>query len=152
MIKVLFVCHGNICRSTMAEFLFKEIVKKNKVSDMFYIESAGTSSEEEGNKVHYETARILNNLGIDCSNKKARKIRLSDYDEFDYLIGMDHYNILNMLNFFHHDKKHKIKRLLDFTSLNKDVVDPYYYGNFNETYKEIMLGLEAFYKYLNIDK
>ncbi len=152
MIKVLFVCHGNICRSTMAEFLFKEIVKKNQVSDMFYIESAGTSSEEEGNKVHYETARILNNLGIDCSNKKARKIRLSDYDEFDYLIGMDHYNILNMLNFFHHDKEHKIKRLLDFTSLNKDVVDPYYYGNFNETYKEIMLGLEAFYKYLNIDK
>ena len=146
MIKVLFVCHGNICRSPMAEFLFKDYVKKQNKEDMFYIASAATSSEEIGNGVHYGTKKILNSLGIDCSKRKARRIVVSDYDEYDYIIGMDEYNIMNMKRFF--GKSDKLFLLLKFAGINRDISDPWYTGNFTQTYNDVMLGIEYLYEYI----
>ncbi len=148
MIKVLFVCHGNICRSTMAEFLFKYFVKQKGIDDLFYIESAGTSSEEEGNPVYPGTKKILDRFNIDYSKKRARRIVSSDYDTFDYIIGMDKYNKINLIRFFNYDSKKKISLLLDYTDSPRDVIDPWYYDNFEETYKDIMLGINGFYNFL----
>lgn len=148
MIRVLFVCHGNICRSTMAEFLFKDYVSKIGMSDLFYIESAGTSNEEEGNPVYPGTREILNRLNIDCSKKRARRIKPSDYDNFDFIIGMDRHNRINLLRFFDYDPKHKVSLILDYTSSPRDVIDPWYYDNFEDTYKDIMEGINCFYSYL----
>ena len=148
MIKVLFVCHGNICRSPMAEYLFKDMVKKNNLLDDFYIESCATSSEEIGNPVHYGTKRILNSLGIDSSKKRARRITKEDYDKFDYIILMDEENRWGLKYIIPSDPKNKIHTLLSYAGLNRDIKDPWYTGNFTETYNDIMLGLNAFYKYL----
>ena len=116
MIKVLFVCHGNICRSPMAEFLFKDYVAKNGKSTEFYIESCATSTEEIGNSVHYGTRRILNSLGIDCSNKRARQIRQEDFEKFDYIIAMD----LNNLRWLRGYKGYeKVKLLLEYAGLSR---------------------------------
>ena len=145
MIKVLFVCHGNICRSPMAEFLFKDYVAINGKSTEFYIESCATSTEEIGNSVHYGTRRILGNLGIDCSNKRARQIKQYDFNKFDYIIAMD----LNNLRWLRGYKGYeKVKLLLEYAGLNRSIADPWYTGDFNETYDDIMKGLKAFYKYL----
>ncbi len=149
MIRILFVCHGNICRSTMAEFLFKDMVKKKDIADNFYIESAGTSSEEEGNPVHRGTKRILSQLGIDCSKKRARQITMQDYNNFDYIICMDSYNKINLMHLFDYDSKNKIHLLMEYTDTLKDVADPWYSGNFEQTYVDIKVGLEGFLKYLN---
>ncbi len=148
MIKILFICHGNICRSPMAEFLFKDYVKKLGKENEFYIESAATSTEEIGNGVHYGTKKILNSLGIDSSKKRARQIMKSDYNNFDYLIGMDEWNIKNILRIVGNDKDNKIYKLLDFTLLKRDISDPWYTGNFNETYNDIMEGIKGLYNYL----
>ncbi len=148
MIRVLFVCHGNICRSPMAEFLFKDYVERNNVASKFYIESAATSTEEIGNPVHYGTKKILKELGIDCSNKRARQIKKSDYTQFDYIIGMDQYNIQNMKRYFGDDKK--IYSLLEFASVYRDIRDPWYTGDFQATYEDIILGIAAFFKFLVI--
>lgn len=148
MIKVLFVCHGNICRSPMAEYLFKDMVKKNNLLDDFYIESCATSSEEIGNPIHYGTKRILNSLGIDSSKKRARRITKEDYDKFDYIILMDEENRWGLKYIIPSDPKNKIHTLLSYAGLNRDIKDPWYTGNFTETYNDIMLGLNAFYKYL----
>ena len=130
----------------MAEFLFKDYVKKQNKEDMFYIASAATSSEEIGNGVHYGTKKILNSLGIDCSKKKARRIVVSDYDEYDYIIGMDEYNIMNMKRFF--GKSDKLFLLLKFAGINRDISDPWYTGNFTQTYNDVMLGIEYLYEYI----
>ena len=148
MIKVLFICHGNICRSPMAEFLFKDMVKKRGKEDLFYIESCATSSEEIGNPVHYGTKKILNSLGIDCSMKRARKIRVSDYDDFDYLIIMDNENKWGLRYTIKDDPKNKVHLLLEYANISRDISDPWYTGNFKETYNDIMLGLNAFYQFL----
>ena len=148
MIRVLFVCHGNICRSPMAEFLFKHYVKSINREHQFYIESAGTSDEEEGNEVFPDTKEILDRYNIDCSNKKARKIRIDDYNKFDYIIGMDHANRISLLRFFNYDPDHKVKLLLDFTPSPGDIVEPWYYDNFESTRKQIMFGLECFFSHL----
>ena len=150
MIKVLFVCHGNICRSTMAEFVFKQCIKLLNIEDKFYVESAGTSNEEEGNPVHNGTKKILDKLGIDCSLKRARQIKKSDYEKFDYIIGMDRFNKSNLYRFFNGDKDNKISLLLDFTPTPRDVIDPWYYDNFEETYDDILYGIKHFLKKLNI--
>lgn len=149
MINVLFVCHGNICRSPMAEFLFKDYVKKRKVENLFQIESAATSSEEIGNPVHFGTKRILNSFGIDCSGKRARRIRQEDIKEYDFIIGMDSYNITNLTRFF--GTHNKIYSLLEFANLARDISDPWYTGDFHKTYEDISKGLEAFYQYLVIN-
>lgn len=150
MIKILFVCHGNICRSPMAEFLLKDFVKKNNKENEFYIESAATSSEEIGNGVHWGTKNILNSLGIDCSKKRARKIVLSDYQKFDYIIGMDEYNVMQMKHFFRKDDK--INMLLEFTGISKGITDPWYTGDFESTYNDVMIGIQALYKHIFKEK
>ena len=148
MIKVLFICHGNICRSPMAEYLFIDYVNKLGMQNEFIIESRATSTEEIGNGVHYGTKRILNSLGIDCSKKKAIQLTKSDYSNYDYLIGMDDWNIHNILRIVGKDIDNKVFKLLDFTDLKRDIKDPWYTHNFNETYEDIKLGLEGFYDYL----
>ena len=145
MIKVLFVCHGNICRSPMAEFLFKDYVAKKGKSTEFYIESCATSTEEIGNPVHYGTRRVLNSLGIDCSNKRARQIRKDDFNKFDYIIAMDLNNLRWLRGYQGYEK---VKLLLEYAGSYRNIADPWYTGDFNETYDDIMKGLIAFYNFL----
>ena len=143
MIKVLFVCHGNICRSPMAEFVMKDLVEKAGVRDAFYIESAATSTEELGNPVYPPARRVLAAHGIDCSGKYARQIRKKDYDDFDLIICMDNANIRNALRIFGEDPQGKISRLLDFTSRPGEVADPWYSGNFDATWRDVYEGCTA---------
>ena len=150
MIKILFVCHGNICRSPMAEFLMKKMVADKGVADKFLIESAATSTEELGNPVHYGTRKVLNKYSINCSNKRARQIVRSDYDNYDYIIGMDRYNLRNMVRIFGEDKQNKLSLLLDHTSQPRDVADPWYTGDFSATEEDILNGCEAFLKKLKL--
>ena len=154
MIKVLFVCYGNICRSPMAEFLFKDYVKEKGVADKFYIESAATSGEELGSPVYPPAKKILNRLNIDCSAKRARKLLVSDYDKFDYIIGMDEMNMRDMKRLFGEDGCGKIYKLLDFADSmrGKDVADPWYTGDFEATLRDVRLGLDGFYAYLKKKK
>ena len=104
MIKVLFICHGNICRSTMAEYVMKDLVKKANLESSFYIDSAGTSNEEDGNPVHYGTQNKLREEGIPCGNHRARQMTKKDYEEFDYLIGMEQWNIRNINRIIRKDR------------------------------------------------
>ena len=152
MIRIMFVCHGNICRSTMAEFLMKDFVKKLNREDDFYIESSATSTEEIGNPVHYGTARILDALNIDYSKKRAKQLRLSDYNNFDYFIGMDEYNRRNMKRMLGGDPDNKVSLLLDYTDNPREVADPWYTGNFKITYDDVMEGIKAFYSTLPAGK
>lgn len=147
MIKVLFVCHGNICRSPMAEFLFKDLVKKSHLENNFYIESCATSDEAEGCRVHSGTAKILKELGIDFSKKVARRITAEDFKNFDFILTMDNQNLRNLGNFKHlysNNNNVKVCKLLDFTNNPRDIADPYYTRNFNLTYNDILEGLNAF--------
>ena len=134
----------------MAEFLFKEYLKEKGAADGFYIESAATSAEELDNPVYPPVKRMLDGLKIDCSKKRARLLLSSDYDKFDYLIGMDEKNVRNMKNFFGGDKDGKIYKLLDFTTENggKEVADPWYTGDFERTKRDVLLGIDGFYKYI----
>ena len=147
MTRVLFVCYGNICRSPMAEFLLKDMVKKKGIDDEFYIESAGISDEEFGHSVHYRVKKILDDLGIDSSDKTARQINEKDYQKFDYIIGMEKSNVLNIKEVMN-DYDNKVYRLLDFSNNPRNISDPWYTGLFEETYKDIKEGLEYFLKYL----
>ncbi len=140
MIKILFVCLGNICRSPMAEFILKDMVKKRGLESEFYIESAGTSNEEEGNPVHYGTRRKLSEVGINTSGKYARQMERSDYEKFDYIIGMEEYNIKSILRIVGEDKENKVYRLLDFSNNPRDIADPWYTHNFDITYNDIVEG------------
>lgn len=148
MVRVMFVCHGNICRSPMAEFLFKKLVEEKGQADKFVIKSSATSYEEIGNPVHYGTAKILDRLNINYYSKRAEKLKSSDYDNYDYFIGMDNANIRNMYNIFNGDKDNKIFLLLKFNGENREVSDPWWTGNFNETFTDIDSGVKAFYEYL----
>ena len=148
MIRVLFVCLGNICRSPMAEYLFKHLVKKENLSNKFEIASAATSSEEIGNDMHYGTKRKLIDLGIAYEKHSARKITKEDYSKFDYIIGMEESNIRAIKRIVGEDNQNKIFRLLDFSKFPSDIADPWYTGNFDKTYIDILEGLEAFFKFL----
>ena len=146
MIKILFVCHGNICRSPMAEYILRDMLKKKGVADVVCA-SAATSTEELGNGVHRGTRAVLGRLGIDCSDKRARQIVRADYEEYDLLIGMDTANLNNMLRFWG-DPKHKIYKLLDYAEpgsprRGKDVADPWYTGDFESTYRDVKEGCEG---------
>ena len=152
MIKVLFVCHGNICRSPMAEFLFKDLVKKEGLDSLFHIESRATSREEIGNGVHYGTKKILNSLGIDCSKKRACQITYNDYLEYDYILLMDSNNLYNLKRIVPNDKNKKVHLLLEYANLSRDISDPWYTGDFDKTYNDIMLGINAFLAYLKKNK
>ena len=144
MIKILFVCHGNICRSTMAEYVMKYLVEQAELSADFYIDSAATSREEIGNGVHRGTRKKLKEVGIPCGDHRARQMTRRDYDEFDYLIGMESWNIRNMLRIVGDDPEQKIYKLLDFTDRKgEDIADPWYTGNFDATYRDVREGCEA---------
>lgn len=139
---ILFVCHGNICRSPMAEFVMKDLVSKAGRADEFYIESAATSTEELGNEVYPPARRKLAEHGIACKGKRARQMTRDDYRRFDLLIGMDSWNIRNMLRICGGDPDGKIHMLLDFTSRPGDVADPWYTGNFDATWRDVLEGCQ----------
>ena len=148
MIKILFICHGNICRSPMAEFIMKNLVEERGLSTEFHIASAATSTEEIGSRVHHGTAAILDRLGIDYSGKRARQMTKKDYQDYDMLIGMDEWNMRNMNRIAGGDPEGKRHLLLDFTDRPGDVADPWYTRNFEVTYRDIMDGCEGLLRYL----
>lgn len=147
MLKVLFVCLGNICRSPMAEYIFKDMVKRQGI-EQIYIDSAATSSEEIGNNIHYRTRNKLKEMNIEYGNHLARQITKQDYEKFDYIIGMEEKNIKDIKKIVGKDPKNKIHRLLDFSKNPRDIADPWYTGNFDKTYDDIVEGLSAFLEHL----
>lgn len=149
MTSVLFICHGNICRSPMAEFIFKNMVQEAGRSDEFYIASAATSYEEIGNPVHHGTAKILDRLGISYSQKRAVHLEKSDYKKYDYLVCMDKMNVRNTLRIVGADNEKKIYKLLEFAGSDKDVADPWYTGNFEVTYEDVIKGCKGLLKYID---
>lgn len=144
MIKILFVCHGNICRSPMAEFILKDMVATRGMEAKFHIESAATSYEEIGNPVYPPARAELAKHGISCAGKTARKLVKSDFSEFDYLIAMEEYNLRNIRREFGAELSEQVKLLLDYTESPGDIADPWYTGSFDVTYREIVAGCEGF--------
>lgn len=143
MIKVLFVCHGNICRSPMAEFVFKDLVRKAGLENQFEIDSAATSTEELGNGMHYGTVKKLTEKGVPFTNHRARQITAADYDYYDYLVGMDEENRYYMNRRWKNDPDGKVKLLLEFAGSSSEVADPWYTGNFDATWADVLCGCEA---------
>ena len=143
MIKVLFVCHGNICRSPMAEFVMKDLVERSNLSPRFHIESAATSTEEIGNSVYPPARRKLAEHGISCAGKTARQLRRDDYGRWDYLVGMDEANRRNITRICGGDPEGKITLLLDHTPCPREVADPWYTGNFERTWQDVLEGCTA---------
>ena len=146
MIKILFVCHGNICRSPMAEFFMKDLVEKEGMAEHFHIESAAASTEEIGNPVYPPARRKLSEHGISCQGHAARQIRHEDYDKFDFIIGMDEANLRNMRRFFGSDSENKISLLMDYTDTPGNVADPWYTGDFEKTWQDIDRGCRGLFK------
>jgi len=140
MKSILFVCHGNICRSPMAEFVMKDLVRKAGREAEFHIESAATSTEEIGNSVYPPARNKLAEHGISCQGKRARQMTREDYQRFDLLIGMDRWNIKNMEDICEGDDEDKIHMMLDYTSRPGDVADPWYTGNFEATWRDVLEG------------
>ena len=143
MFKILFVCHGNICRSPMAEFVMKDLVAKAGLQAQFEIASAATSREEIGNPVHPGTRAKLSELGISTKGKTARQMTNSDYEYYDYIIAMDTWNIKNINRIIGADLQHKVSLLLSHADDYRDIADPWYTGNFDETYEDVLIGCSA---------
>jgi len=148
MIKILFICLGNICRSPMAEFLLKDMVKKRGIADDFYIASAATSTYEIGNPVHRGTRAKLAQYGISVAGKTAVQLTKEDYAKYDYLIGMDTANIRDIMRIIGSDPQHKVYKLLQFAGSERNIADPWYTGNFDVTYDDIYEGCTALLDYL----
>lgn len=148
MINIMFVCHGNICRSPMAEFVLKDMVAKRKISHNFHIESSATSREEIGNDIHYGTKNKLKKVGVPFTPRRATQITKSDYDKYDFILCMDNNNIRNLSRIIPNDKSNKIKLLLDFSNNPRNIADPWYTGNFEDTYNDIIEGCEALLNYI----
>ena len=148
MINIMFVCHGNICRSPMAEFVLKDMVAKRKISHNFHIESSATSREEIGNDIHYGTKNKLKKVGVHFTPRRATQITKSDYDKYDFILCMDNNNIRNLSRIIPNDKSNKIKLLLDFSNNPRNIADPWYTGNFEDTYNDIIEGCEALLNYI----
>ncbi len=149
MVRVLFVCHGNICRSPMAEYVLKDMVKKRGVADSFFIDSAATTSDDIGKPPHRNVRELLSGLNIEFEDKRARKIQKYDYDNYDYIIGMDTENMTSLKQLFKEDPANKIHRLLEFADMQRDVADPWFTHNFDRAYNDIVLGCNAFLEKLN---
>lgn len=148
MVKILFVCHGNICRSTMAESVMTELVRQKKLEDSFYINSAATSREEIGNPPHYGTVSKLREMNIPVIPHRAVQMTDADYNTYDYLIGMDTANIRNMTRIAGSDRQDKIYKLLTFAGSSRDVADPWYTGDFDATYEDVSTGCRALLEYI----
>lgn len=139
-VRILFVCHGNICRSPMAEFVLKDLAQKRGVADGLHIESAATTNEEIGNPVHPGTVRRLAEEGISCAGKHARRITAADYDAFDVIVGMDAENMADMMRTWKRDPAGKVHKMMEFAGEDRDVADPWYTGDFDQTYEDIHDG------------
>lgn len=148
MIKICFICHGNICRSPMAEFVLKEMVKKKGVADDFEIVSRATSTEEIGNDIHPGTRRVLKKHGVPTFPRMATQLTARDYAQYDYLIAMDHYNLRNIRRIVGEDTQQKVSLLLSFAGRSGDIADPWYTGNFDETYRDVVEGCQGLLKTL----
>ena len=147
-IKVLMVCHGNICRSPLAEFVMKNLVNQQNLTSHFHIASAATSTEEIGNDVHRGSKAIMQKYHIPFGPRAARQITKKDYAEYDYLIGMDTANICNMHRAFGGDPEGKVYKLLSFAGEGRDVADPWYTGDFETTYRDVVAGCEGLLEHL----
>ena len=148
MIKVLFVCLGNICRSPMGEFIFRDIIAKRGLADKFFVASAGTSDEEAGHPVYPPARRELEKHAISCAGKRARQFTRGDYKEYDYILGMESRNVAQILRIAGGDPENKVFRLLDFSARPRDIADPWYTGDFSAAYADILDGAESFLGYL----
>ncbi len=148
MPKVMFICHGNICRSPMAEFVLKDMVAKRGLQDKFQIASSATSREEIGNPVHYGTRNLLSRYGISTAGKYAVQLTRKDYEEYDYLIAMDRFNLSNIRRIIGEDRENKVSLLLDYTERKGDIADPWYTGDFETTYRDVLEGCEGFMAFL----
>ena len=148
MIKILFICHGNICRSPMAEFVMKDLVRKAGLESQFHIASAATSTEEIGSPVYPPARRKLAEHGINCSGKTARQLTRADYDRYDLLIGMDNANLRNMRRICGGDSDGKIRLLLEFTGRSGEVADPWYTGDFEATWRDVLEGCSGLLSHL----
>ena len=156
MKKIMFVCHGNICRSPMAEFVMKELARKAQVTDELCIESSATSSEEIGNGIYPAAQYTLSLHGVSCDGHRARRFTVADYNSSDMVIVMEDYNVRNLMRIIGCDCKCKVWKLLDFVAnepqrcSGADISDPWYHGNFDKTYKEIDAGCRALLRFLNL--
>ena len=155
MVKVLFICHGNICRSPMAEFIFKKILEEKGRTEDFSVSSKATSSEEiyhgKGNPVYPPVREILEELGIDCSKKRACQLQKEDYEKYDYFIGMDERNRENMKRIFGGDPEGKVSLLGDYTDYPHPISDPWYSGEFQACYEDIAEGCEGLFEKIKVE-
>ena len=146
MKRIMFVCHGNICRSPMAEFIFKDLAEKRHIAHKYTVLSSATSTEEiwgsVGNPVYPPAKRELSKHGISCEGKRAVQVKKSDYDKFDLFLVMDSMNLRNIMRIFGSDPEGKVHKLLDYTGFGGDVADPWYSGDFTTTYNEISMSCE----------
>ena len=147
-IKISFICHGNICRSPMAEFIFKKLVLDNGVSDKFYIDSKAVSYEETGNPVYPPARAELKKHGISCDGKVAVTLTKNDYNNYDYFVYMDNWNYRRIISIFGNDNENKVYKLLSFTGSNRDVDDPWYSGDFSTAYNDIYEGCVALLNFI----
>ena len=152
MTKIMFVCHGNICRSPMAEFVFKRIIKEKGREEDFFVASSATSTEEiwrgVGNPVYPPARAVLARHGISCNGKRAVQLTKSDYDKYDMFVGMDTANIRNMNRILGGDPDGKIYKLMQFTGSGADVSDPWYSRDFDRAYADILAGCTALYEFI----
>ena len=148
MIKILFICHGNICRSTMCQSVFQHMVNTRGLTDKFDIDSFATSLEEIGNTPHRGTVNKLREVGISLVPHRAKQITWSDYVGADYVIGMDTWNMRNLQRMLKGDPEGKLYKLLSFAGSDRDIADPWYTGNFDETYEDVVEGCEGLLRFL----
>ncbi len=152
MISILFVCHGNICRSPMAQFVLQQMVNERGLSDRFRIDSRATSTEEIGNPPHRGTVRKLQEMKVPVLPHRASQISRKDYGSFDYIIGMDDWNIRNLRRMFGGDPDGKIRKLLSFAGKDRDIADPWYTDDFDAAYRDIAEGCRALWEFLDVSE
>ncbi|MGN1080888.1 MAG: low molecular weight protein-tyrosine-phosphatase [Acutalibacteraceae bacterium] len=149
MTKIMFVCHGNICRSPMAEFVFKNIVSEHGVSNEYVVSSSATSREEIGNPVYPPVQAVLRRHSVPVEPHFARQFTVEDYENYDYVIIMDSVNRRNLLRIIGEDSQNKVHTLLSFAGLECDISDPWYSGEFERSFSDVVLGCTALFEYLN---